>query len=341
MNGKEYGFFWNAELNGAEYDREYDADSFSDLLKKFFTTGVFNGDLITTATNGMGINISSGYANIKGKGRFFETDTNFTIAAANSTYPRIDTVVVRCDYTNRQIILDTVMGTYSGSNPVATAPTRTAAVYEIVIAEIYVDAGATSITNENITDTRENKTVCGYVTGTVSQADFSMFKNQFDAWFANIKNVLDSNTAAHLQNEIDALTTRVVALEGSMTTAQSDITALNQSLTNISVYVGSDKKLHFVDKDGADSVLPFSSGLSEYACGQISVSVTNGLSTFTINYGKTFSQTPTVLCSTQHGHSIAGFAPNGTLGLSSANMYSYGTRAMTDTVNWFAYVPQS
>lgn len=35
---------------------------------------------------------------------------------------------------------------------------------------------------------------------------------------------------------------------------------LNNNLSNISVYVGDDKKLHFVDKDGADSALPFSSG---------------------------------------------------------------------------------
>lgn len=34
----------------------------------------------------------------------------------------------------------------------------------------------------------------------------------------------------------------------------------NKNISNIDVYVGSDKKLHFVDSEGADSVLPFSSG---------------------------------------------------------------------------------
>ena len=37
------------------------------------------------------------------------------------------------------------------------------------------------------------------------------------------------------------------------------VSTLNESLDNINIYVGTDKKLHFVDKDGADSVLPFSS----------------------------------------------------------------------------------
>lgn len=34
---------------------------------------------------------------------------------------------------------------------------------------------------------------------------------------------------------------------------------VNQSLTNINTYVGKDKKLHFVDSSGADTVLPFNS----------------------------------------------------------------------------------
>ena len=34
---------------------------------------------------------------------------------------------------------------------------------------------------------------------------------------------------------------------------------LCQSLTNINIYVGKDKKLHFVDSSGADTVLPFNS----------------------------------------------------------------------------------
>ena len=40
---------------------------------------------------------------------------------------------------------------------------------------------------------------------------------------------------------------------------QDQCTQLNQSLTNINTYVGKDKKLHFVDSSGADTVLPFNS----------------------------------------------------------------------------------
>ena len=39
---------------------------------------------------------------------------------------------------------------------------------------------------------------------------------------------------------------------------------LNSSLSGINVYVGDDKKIHFVDSEGADSVLPFNSGLGDW-----------------------------------------------------------------------------
>lgn len=49
------------------------------------------------------------------------------------------------------------------------------------------------------------------------------------------------------------------------TLSASNLTAaanIGQMLTNIKTYVGSDSKLHFTDATGADSVLPFNSGLT-------------------------------------------------------------------------------
>lgn len=40
---------------------------------------------------------------------------------------------------------------------------------------------------------------------------------------------------------------------------KNDVEGISQSLTNINTYVGKDKKLHFVDSSGADTVLPFKS----------------------------------------------------------------------------------
>lgn len=334
MDGSLYGYFWNAEND----DREYDADSFSMWLKKFFTTGVFNGDLETSATNGMGIVVSPGYANIEGKVRFFDAETNFTIAPSNSTYPRIDTVVVRCDYTNRQIVLDVVKGQYGGNSPIPTPPVRNTGLYELVIAEIYVEEGATSLNPSNISDKRMDADVCGLVSGTVEQADFSMFQAQFESWFANLKNILDENVAARLQNEIDGLTTRLTSAETRLTNAESDISTLNTNLTHINVYVGSDKKLHFVDSTGADSVLPFSSGLSEYQTGSVTLNYPSKGTWYTtaVRFSKAFSKVPTVY------YKIGGdiICTTNSITVNGFNfMFTAPDTTRSQTASWFAYVP--
>ena len=211
----QYGLFWNSVGN----DRGYTADSFAEWLNHFFTTGVFEGELQVTAASGMAIKVGSGYANLKGKVRFFDSESTYTLATAGATYPRIDTVVVERNDTDRKISIKVVTGTYNGSNPSPTAPVRSAAIYQIVLAQIYVAAGATKITQANITDTRSNNSVCGIVTGTVKEMDYSQFaaqfngyyegfkqsnKADFDTWFNQMKNQLTTDAAGNLQNEIDA-----------------------------------------------------------------------------------------------------------------------------------------
>lgn len=213
-DGRDYGYFWNDDGSG---DRTYNADSFEYWLKKFFTTGVFAGDLQVTAGGSYTVNVATGYANVRGKVKdFYDTET-FTVPSANSTYPRIDTIVVRRDDTNKIISLQYVTGAYSGQNPSATAPTRSGAIYELVLAEIYVGAGVTEILQQDITDKRSDKSVCGIVAGTVTEMDFSQFASQFSSyyqnftetqaqafqtWFAGIQSVLDGDTAGNLYNLI-------------------------------------------------------------------------------------------------------------------------------------------
>ena len=207
----EHGLFWNSQ-NG---DRVYDANDFSEWLKKFYTTGVFNGDLAVTASGGMTVSVSSGYVNIEGKVKLFSTPTTLTIATAGGTYERIDTVVAECNYSDREITVKVVTGAYSAS-PKATAPVRTAAAYQLVLAEIDVPAGATEITQKNITDMRTDSSVCGLVTGTVSQIDFSTAKAQFDSWFEDVKGTLDSDAAGNLKNQIDAANEKIDTLNNGL-----------------------------------------------------------------------------------------------------------------------------
>lgn len=177
--GEPFGLFWNDD-NG---DRTYNADSLERWLKKFFTSGVFNGDLQVQASSGMTLEIGSGYANTDGKVRFWNAPFNITLDAANSTYPRIDTIVITRDNVNREILCEKVTGQYSADTPQPTAPVRNSEIFQLVIAQIYIPVGATEITQSNITDTRPDPGLCGYITGTVTEMDFSQFSAQFAAYY--------------------------------------------------------------------------------------------------------------------------------------------------------------
>lgn len=254
-----YGLFWDS-VSG---DRLYNAASFEEWLKKFFTTGVFNGDLQVVESAGMAVTVGTGYCNVDGKVRFFDTNTNLSFATANGTYPRIDTVVIERNDTDREITMKVVTGTYSGNNPTATAPVRSGGIYQIVLAEVYISAGATAITQANITDKRADTSVCGWVVGTVDAVDVEQMTAQaqaeFLAWFDEMKDQLSEDAAGNLQLEIDGLTARLNALaadevsydsttsglsasnvqsaidenSASITDLESAVTALNNSITTL------------------------------------------------------------------------------------------------------------
>jgi len=210
----QYPLFYNS----VNQDRVYDADSFSDWLKKFFTTGVFKDEMQVTAAGGMYVQVGGGYVNIGGKVMQFDQST-LTVGTADSRYYRIDSVIVERNDTDRDFTLKIVHGgTGTESSVTGVTPTRSGGIYQLVLARIKVKPGATYITQKDITDTRADSALCGIVASTVTEMDFSQFKAQFDAyfnnfktgqqadfdaWFANIQSILDEDTAGHLMNEIN------------------------------------------------------------------------------------------------------------------------------------------
>lgn len=210
----QYPLFYNS----VNQDRVYDADSFSDWLKKFFTTGVFKDEMQVTAAGGMYVQVGSGYVNIGGKVMQFDQST-LTVGTADSRYYRIDSVIVERNDTDRDFTLKIVPGgTGTESSVTGVTPTRSGGIYQLVLARIKVKPGATYIVQADITDTRADADLCGIVAGTVTQMDFEQFSTQFadyfdrfkannkadfDAWFADIQDILDGDVAGNLLNKIN------------------------------------------------------------------------------------------------------------------------------------------
>ena len=129
------------------------------------TTGIIKDTSLAVAQNspaGMSVLVASGWAAIVGTTQanmgtyvgYNDASTVLTVTTANPTNPRIDRVCMTVQdayYTGslNDVILQVVAGTPAGS-PVAPALPANS----ISLATIAVGAGATSITNANITDTR-------------------------------------------------------------------------------------------------------------------------------------------------------------------------------------------
>lgn len=220
----EKSYFFNS-ING---DRFYDAEDISKLLSKYFTNGVFNGGLSVEAVeNSMQVKITTGAANIDGKG--YENDASDTdlilpISIGDTQNPRIDNICIRKSVEDRKITAVVEEG-IPQPTPSAKNPQRTSLIYDLVIAQINIPAGATKITQSMIKDTRFDSNLCGIVTGTVQQIDttnvFAQYEAYFNEWFDNLQTELSGDVAGNLQTEITNLR---IALGINQTTYDEDET---------------------------------------------------------------------------------------------------------------------
>lgn len=203
----QYSFPWN-DVNG---DRLYDADDFMRFFAAFLKTGVVmsfkDGLRVRSAQNGMNIQVGGGSAVIGGGSYLNDEKIAIQVNVASSVQNRTDSIVLRMDKNARD--------TYLYYKPSDTTVVRNDILFELQLATISVKMNATQITDADITDMRSDPTVCGWATpfdninvdGIVDQykSIFEQADSDFKLWFQNLKNQLDDNQAANLQNQIDTI----------------------------------------------------------------------------------------------------------------------------------------
>lgn len=221
-------------LNG---DRKYKSSDFAEYFSTFIGNGVFpnpSTNLLVTANGDMTINLSPGFAWINGY-MYHNTDNlTLTVEHADSALKRIDRVVLRCDFINREIRAYVKKGIFA-SNPIAPNLERDVNAYELSISDILVENGVISIQQSKITDTRLDESVCGIVTQTVKEIETSelyrklqgyidergqdvkgwmetattQWEVDFNIWFEAIKDILSGDVAGELANRILELENKV------------------------------------------------------------------------------------------------------------------------------------
>ena len=228
--------FFNSEIIGYDaenmpiFDRAEEASFFAKYFSEFISNGVFpnpSTNMQVLADTGMNIKVSAGVCYINGYMGWVENTETFTIEESD-TQSRIDRIVARLDFDNREIQCYVKKGTAAG-NPVAPALQRDYDIYEVGLADVRVNANAIEIKQENITDLRLNTDLCGIVANQLQHVDtitlfnqyqdwlanateqgkedlqtsLEEFETQFNSWFATVQDTLDGDTAGNLLNLIN------------------------------------------------------------------------------------------------------------------------------------------
>lgn len=211
-------------------DRRYTPAWLAEYIKALVTTGVYADELAVVAAEGMAVTLSAGRAWLEGYMYHNDAPLTLTIDNADTSLGRKDSVVIRLDLTARTIHAMVLKGSFN-AEPTAPAPTRTADVWDLKVAEIDIPAGTASIDQAKIKDTRLDETACGVTVCTVQHIPTDTFlagmTAEFDAWFESVKGILGEDEAGRLLQMIQEQGTQI---EQNKTAADKDIAQLKEAI---------------------------------------------------------------------------------------------------------------
>lgn len=156
---EQYRFFNSVEGD----ERTYQAEDMAQMFSNFLGNGFFEG-LRVSSNSTMNSTVSAGSAFIEGHSYNNTTNLTLTHESADSSLNRIDRVVLRLNTdTDARYIKAFVKKGEEASNPSPPGLTRNDYVYEISLAQVYIEAGKSYIDDSQITDERGDRDVCGRV----------------------------------------------------------------------------------------------------------------------------------------------------------------------------------
>lgn len=116
----KYGFFNAVQRSDGSYDREYDADFFTQLLSTAFYSAVPPDSFKVSAGTGLNLNISAGRGFVNGV--FFYDNNASTLTCSSASGTRTDLVVARLNKSERTVSLTVKQNTTEAAdNEVALA----------------------------------------------------------------------------------------------------------------------------------------------------------------------------------------------------------------------------
>ena len=223
------GFF-----NSLSGDRKYDAIQISSMFDGLITDGIYNGFLesfMVTASSpaSMVVTVGEGRCWFNHTWTLNDAPLPLTLDVGDVVLNRIDTIVIDVDSTDtvRACTIKVVKGTPSSQ---AVRPTleNTETHHQYPLCDISVPAGATTVTQSNITN-RRGTSDCPFVATLMKSVNVDdlliQWESQwndwmtdranamnswtaeqqeaFTTWFQTVQDILDENTAGNLLNRIN------------------------------------------------------------------------------------------------------------------------------------------
>ena len=216
-----YGFY-----NSSNGDRKYSARQISSIFDGIINDGIYQNygshfgvsdARVVNGTNGMYVYVQTGRAWLNHTWTLNDSILKVNIDAADLTNPRIDTVVIEVNESTRINTIKVVKGT-SAASPVAPTLTNTSTVHQHPLADVRVNAGATSITLANITNRIGRDGGTPWVTGlfeTMSaESIIAEWQSQWDAWLDDFKDDADDSVDTFLDSYTENADAKLIQMLG-------------------------------------------------------------------------------------------------------------------------------
>ena len=171
------------------------------------TSGIINytgDDYGVTPAGGMNVSLKPGAAYVQagteepGGGIALDPKSTPFIVEIADDFIRYDYICIEYNSVSNEGKPKYYKGNYNMPNPV-----RNSTTFQLIVAVIRVKAYASSISGDDIIDTRMNEKYCGLAVDTLARIPTDSYDRQFRAFMQNVQDVLDGNTAGNLLNLIN------------------------------------------------------------------------------------------------------------------------------------------
>lgn len=232
------GFF-----DSENQDRLYSAEDMNQPYKRLVSNGVFatpagtpSDDLRVVEASGMTVTVKAGQGIFGDKWFSMAADLAVTVPINSGIEQRLDSIIARVD-TRQSVRAGSIVYRtgVAGQNPSAPALDTTTGVSEYRLANVLVAAGASEITQANITDTRGSSD-CGYITALVKSVDTSVLFSQFQTAYEEYYDESTGEFAAWVNQQKQAWADLMEQVQGDLSAVNS--IARVQAVVS-TIYIGS------------------------------------------------------------------------------------------------------